>query len=143
MTDPPVARPSIAAAAITRSVAVPTILIVDDSRFQHSVLRQILAPAGYSLLFASHGKEALELLAGHQVDLIIADLIMPEMRGMTLLELLRDRGNDVPIVVLTADIQEHVAAECLRQGARQVFHKPVKPEALLQAVADVLGEGAP
>jgi CheY-like chemotaxis protein len=117
-------------------------LIVDDSRFQHSVLRQILAPAGYELLFASNGKEALELLAGHDADLILADLIMPEMRGTTLLELLRDRGLDIPVVVLTADIQEHVAALCLELGARKVVHKPVKADALLRSIADVLGEEA-
>lgn len=117
---------------------MPTILIVDDSRFQHSVLRQILAPAGYSLLFATNGKEALDLLASHQVDLILADLIMPEMRGKTLLELLRDRDSEVPVVVLTADIQDHVAAECLDLGARKVVHKPVKSDVLLASIADAL-----
>lgn len=120
---------------------MPTILIVDDSRFQHSVLRQILAPAGYELLFATHGEEALEMLADHRVELIIADLIMPQMRGMTLLELLRERGSDVPVLVLTADIQEHVAAKCLDLGARSVIHKPVKAESLLQSIAEILQEG--
>lgn len=121
---------------------MPTILIVDDSRFQHSVLRAILAPAGYSLHFASNGKEALERLnddqTGEDIDGVLIDLIMPEMRGTDLLEILRQRGNTVPVVVLTADIQEHVQRECLALGARAVLHKPVRADLLRQTLAEAL-----
>lgn len=122
---------------------MPTILIVDDSRFQHSVLRQILSPAGYSLLFAADGKQALEYLSTDEVDCVLADLIMPEMRGATLLETLRDQGSRVPVVVLTADIQEHVRQECLELGARAVLHKPANPDLLLRTLYEILGEAVP
>ena len=118
-----------------------TILIVDDSKFQHTFIRNALAPTGYSLLFATNGKEALETLAAHEVDCIVADLIMPEMRGTTFLETLRQRGSTVPAVILTADIQEHVRQQCPDLGARAVLHKPIQEEPLRRTVAEVLAEG--
>ena len=66
---------------------------------------------------------------------------MPDMRGRALLETLRDRGSEIPIVVLTADIQEPVEAECLELGAARVLHKPIRPEALTGALAEVLAAG--
>ncbi len=117
---------------------MPTILIVDDSRFQHVFIRNALASEGYSLLFASNGKEALAALDDSRVDCVVADLIMPEMRGVTLLETLQKREADVPVVILTADIQDHVRKQCLDLGAREVLHKPVAEEDLRRTLAEVL-----
>ncbi len=117
---------------------MPTILIVDDSRFQHAFLRNALASDGYQLLFASNGKEALAALDESHVDCVVADLIMPEMRGVTMLETLRQRKADVPVVILTADIQQHVRQQCLDLGAREVLHKPVAEEDLRRTLAEVL-----
>lgn len=135
---------------------MPTILIVDDSRFQHSVLRAILAPAGYTLRFATNGREALEQLSEGQTDgaanvtgvaevtdAVLIDLIMPEMKGTELLKILQQQGHTVPVVVLTADIQDHVRLECLTLGARAVLHKPVLPDELRQTLANVLEGTAP
>ena len=126
---------------------LPTILIVDDSRFQHSVLRAILAPTGYTLRFAHNGKEALEQLSdiqsGQDIDGVLIDLIMPEMKGTDLLEILRQQGSTVPVVVLTADIQDHVRRECLALGARAVLHKPAQADLLRQTLADILEGTAP
>ncbi len=121
---------------------MPTILIVDDSRFQHAFIRKALASEDYSLLFASNGKEALDTLDDSHVDCVVADLIMPEMRGVTLLETLRQREVAVPIVILTADIQQHVRQQCLDLGAREVLHKPVAEEDLRRTLAEILAEPA-
>ncbi len=119
---------------------MPTILIVDDSSFQHQFLKSALDGQGYEILAANDGFEALERLAVQDVDCIVADLIMPRMRGMDLLKALREKGSQTPVVILTADIQEHVREACLRLGARIVLHKPVKPELLRRTLADVLGQ---
>ena len=121
---------------------MPTILIVDDSAFQRKFLRKTLETAGYRILEAANGGEALEVVAANHPDAILTDLIMPDMRGLTLLETLRDRGSETPIVVLTADIQEPVEARCLELGAARVLHKPVKPEVLSATFTEVLAGDA-
>jgi CheY-like chemotaxis protein len=117
---------------------LPTILIVDDSAFQQTFVKNVLAPQGYELLAASNGLEALDLLEEREVDCVIADLIMPKMRGMKLLEVLGEKNFQVPVIILTADIQEHIREQCLALGARAVLHKPVRPQVLCQTVAEVL-----
>ena len=120
-----------------------TILIVDDSGFQRAFLRRALVEGGYGVLEAANGTQALEVAAAEGPDCILTDLIMPDMRGLALIETLQQRGSEIPIVVLTADIQEKVEARCLELGAAQVLHKPVKPERLRAVIAAVLaGEGA-
>ena len=117
---------------------MPTILVVDDSAFQRAFLRKTLITAGFGVLEAGDGSEALEVATARQPDGILTDLIMPDMRGIALLEALRDRGSTIPIVVLTADIQEPVEARCLELGAARVLHKPVKPAVLTATLAEAL-----
>ncbi|MEM7349396.1 MAG: response regulator [Acidobacteriota bacterium] len=109
---------------------MPTILIVDDSAFQRKFLRKTLEAAGYRIVEAANGSEALDVAAAEQPDAILTDLIMPDLRGLALLETLEERGSEIPIVVLTADIQEPVEARCLELGAAKVLHKPAKPDVL-------------
>ncbi len=121
---------------------MPTILIVDDSAFQRSFLNKALVEGGYAVLEAANGEQALEIAAADRPDAVLTDLIMPDVRGMTLIETLERRGMGIPIVVLTADIQEQVAARCLELGAARVLHKPVQPAELRETLAEVLA-GAP
>ena len=118
-----------------------TILIVDDSTFQRRFLRKALTEAGHGVLEAGDGEQALAVNAAERPDCILTDLIMPDMRGLALLEALRDQGSETPTIVLTADIQEEVEKQCLELGAARVLHKPVKPKVLASAVAEVLATG--
>ena len=121
-----------------------TILIVDDSGFQRAFLRKALEEGGFDVLEAAGADRALEIAAADQPDCILTDLIMPEIRGLILLETLQQRDSEIPVVVLTADIQEGVAARCLELGAARVLHKPVKPARLRETLAEVLsGEASP
>ncbi len=115
-----------------------TVLIVDDSGFQRSFLSKALREVGYRVLEAGNGEQALEIVMADPPDCILTDLIMPDMRGMTLLEELRKLGSEIPVVVLTADIQERVEAQCLELGAVRVLHKPVKPDRLQETLVEVL-----
>lgn len=120
-----------------------TILIVDDSSFQRSFLRKALTADGHDVLEARDGAEGLRLVEQHRPDCILADLIMPETRGMTLLETLKEQGEAPPVLVITADIQESVRQQCLELGAREVLHKPVDPDELRRQVAEMLNGGGP
>ncbi len=120
-----------------------TILIVDDSGFQRAFLTKVLVEGGYDVLEAASGDQALEITAADRPvadrpDCILTDLIMPDMRGAALLDTLRRRGCEIPIVVLTSDIQEVVEEQCLELGAARVLHKPIKPERLTATIAEVL-----
>ena len=91
-----------AAAAIGRPTPQRTILVVDDEPDVVYMVRVILESAGYDVVTASHGGEALERLDEHPVDLILTDLKMPFMSGAELVEALGERPSHPPVVVMTA-----------------------------------------
>ena len=110
------------------------ILIVDDSMFQRANLQAIVRQGGYDSTEAANGREALALIAADPPDLLLIDLIMPEVNGMEILEMLREQHSRIPVIVITADIQDTVRQECLALGAAAVLHKPPQKEALLAAI---------
>lgn len=117
------------------------ILHTDDSSFSRLQIGKVLKKAGYELLHADSGKAALALLAEKTPDLIITDILMPEMDGIALLEALKAQGSSIPVMVVTADVQDDTRATCLALGAFELINKPPKDEELLAAVAQGLGRG--
>ena len=115
------------------------ILHTDDSSFSRLQIGKVLKKAGYELLHADSGKAALALLAEQTPDLIITDILMPEMDGIALLKALQAQGNSIPVLVVTADVQDDTRATCLELGAFELINKPPKDEELLAAVAYGLG----
>lgn len=120
------------------------ILIVDDEPNVRLVLQTALESVGYTVLEAEDGQAALDHLdrEGGGCDLVLLDLQMPRMNGMELLSRLRDRGNVVPVVILTAhgSIPEAVAA--MKLGAIDFLTKPITPDALRRVVAEVIDRHA-
>ncbi len=114
------------------------ILVIDDSSFQRKILSSILKEAGYEILTAENGKEALERLAESSPDLVISDLLMPEYDGFYLLDTMRDRHIAVPALILTSDIQNPTREKCYRLGAQGLLNKPVHRETLLAVVKKIL-----
>jgi len=112
------------------------ILVVDDDRITVTLLEQLLQRHGYSrVMGVTDSREVLETCAAFDPDLILLDLIMPEMDGFALLEALRSDGSEsfLPIVVLTADVSEEAKSRALEAGATDFLVKPVsQTEALLR-----------
>jgi CheY-like chemotaxis protein len=79
-----------------------TILIVDDDADIRDALSEALRAEGFDVHEAKNGVEALDGIAIHQPDLVLLDLMMPEMNGWEVLRTLRESGDDVPVVVLSA-----------------------------------------
>lgn len=115
------------------------ILIIDDSSFQRGIIRKILQQSGYETIEAKDGKEGLLRVVDATPDLILLDLVMPEMDGFTVLTHLHNLGTPAPVLVLTADIQEITREQCRASGAVGFLNKPVKAETLITAVQDGLG----
>ena len=110
------------------------ILVVDDEASARSGLEKLLRQAGFSVDLAKNGKEALEMALERPPEVVVTDLKMPEMDGMTLLGKLREADRDLPVIVATAfgDVSSAVAA--MRAGATDYLTKPIDIDALLLAV---------
>ena len=110
------------------------VLIVDDDAGTRSALKSLLESQGYSVDQAADGAAALERLVDLPPDLIVTDLDMPVMNGMQLLSALRERGQDVPVIVATSAAELSSAVEAMRSGATDYLTKPVDFDALLVAL---------
>lgn len=117
-----------------------TVLIIDDSNTMRKIVQRSLRQAGYEfdkVLEAGDGQEALSVLAGDKVDLILSDINMPNMDG---LEFLRQKaGNDaikaIPVVMITTEAGADILGEAKALGAKGSIKKPFTAE----QVQDVLG----
>jgi len=114
------------------------ILIIDDSLLNRRKLTSILASDKYTLIEACDGEEGLEMIRTHQPDCILMDLLMPKLDGFGVLKALRIQHNSIPIIVITADIQNTSREMCMQLGAFALLNKPPRPEQVLQAVEEAL-----
>ena len=118
-----------------------TILTVDDTASMRQMISFTLNSVGHEVIQASDGKEALKLLEGKKVDLVIADVNMPNMDGITLVKSLREQMDYkfTPILMLTTESQESKRQQGKVAGATGWIVKPFNPEQLLTIVKKVLG----
>ncbi len=115
-------------------------LIVDDSASMRQLLSFTVKDVGYDALVAENGRDALAKLDGSKVDMVITDLNMPEMDGITLIRELRGMAEYkfVPIVMLTTEAQEAKKQEGRAAGASGWIVKPFNPDRLLEVVRKFL-----
>jgi len=120
------------------------ILAVDDSPTVLEMITQILESAGYSVLTAIDGAEALDAARAERPDLILLDVMLPKLDGYRVCRLLKFDQNyrDIPIIMLTAKAEDQAMATGIRTGADQYLTKPVDPDTLLSAIAAELAEAA-
>lgn len=117
------------------------VLTVDDSRTIREMVAFTLKGAGYEVVEAADGQQALTVMASHKCDLVIADLNMPVMDGLTLIRRLRalPASRTVPILMLTTEADEKKKAEGRAAGATGWIVKPFNPEKLVSVVQKVCG----
>jgi len=110
-----------------------TVLICDDERDIRSALRIYLTAEGYEVLEAENGAAALEMLEQHQVHLVLMDVMMPGMDGMTATARLRESSN-VPVILITAKSEDNDKILGLTVGADDYVTKPFNPLEVLARV---------
>lgn len=115
-----------------------TVLVIDDSDFQRKWIDKTLKNLSHNTLEAGNGKAGLKLMETENPDCIIVDLNMPEMNGIEFLEHINDCKISIPVIVLTADIQEETRKECEELGAAAFLKKPFKPDELEKVLADCI-----
>lgn len=113
-----------------------TVLIVDDSATIRQVVGMTLKGAGYEVMEACDGKDALKKLDGKKINLIISDVNMPIMDGITFVKHVKQMAayKFTPIIMLTTESDESKKREGQAAGARAWVVKPFKPEQMLAAV---------
>ncbi len=114
-----------------------TILIVDDEKRLVSLVQSYLAQEGYRVLTAYNGRDALPLAKKEKPDLIILDIMMPEMNGYDFMRAHRVES-DTPIIMLTAKVEDEDKVIGLELGADDYVTKPFKPRELMARVRNVL-----
>ena len=114
-----------------------TILIVDDEKRLVSLVESYLIQEGYHVATAYNGKEALAVAKKEKPDLIILDIMMPEMNGYDFMRVHRTE-NDTPIIMLTAKVEDDDKVIGLELGADDYVVKPFKPRELMARVRNVL-----
>lgn len=117
---------------------VPDILVVDDEPQVRQVVADYLERDGYTVRAASTGTEALAEIAKKRPDLIVLDLMLPEIDGLTVLQRLRKEGDNVPVIVLSARGQESERVVGLELGADDYVAKPASPREVMARVRAVL-----
>jgi two-component system chemotaxis response regulator CheY len=113
-----------------------TLLIVDDSASMRQMVSFTLKDAGYDVISASNGKDALTKLDGSKIAMVITDLNMPEMDGIELIRQLRGLPGFkfTPIVMLTTESQDTKKMAGKQAGASGWIVKPFRPEQLLDTI---------
>lgn len=102
-----------------------TVLVVDDDKMVRVTLQALVGSLGYECLVASSGREALELLAGNEVDLVVSDVVMPGMDGLELLEKVRNNHPGVDVIIATGFSERASYAEVINAGAMDFIKKPI------------------
>jgi DNA-binding response OmpR family regulator len=117
------------------------ILIVDDDELVLMAMRELLKSQNYEVLTFSRGSEALKILDKEILDLMILDIVMPEMDGFELCRKIRENENyrSTPILFLSAKNREEDQKRGLEVGANLFLSKPINPQRLLALIADVIG----
>ncbi|MCF6335051.1 MAG: response regulator [Spirochaetales bacterium] len=114
------------------------LLIIDDSMVSRMITKKVLASLNAVIVEASNGKEGIQTAEKESPSLIILDLLMPEMDGFEVLKILRKENTMIPVVVLSADIQDTTRNKAMKLGAAGFIHKPPESEALTNLIISIL-----
>lgn len=117
------------------------VLVVDDSRTIVAILRDMLKTEGYAVRCAYSGEEALDLLKDEQPDLMILDVLMPNMNGLQVLSTIKGCGetSSVPVIMLTSSGKHDDILEGYKLGADYYITKPFRQTELMHGIELVLG----
>ncbi len=124
-----------------KSGIIPRVIIVDDRDVNRDILIKILEPLGYIVKEASGGSEALDLIDTWEPDLVLLDLVMPEVSGRDVIRALKKnpRHSGIKIIVITASALEMEKDEILELGADSFIRKPFRESSILNEIKDMFG----
>src|SRR6267154_4626104 len=113
---------------------MPSVLIVDDLVSIHEMLDAVIQPTGFATSFATDGEKGLARYKGDKYDLVLADIDMKPMDGITLLKQLKIYDPTAVVIIMTAYASTESAVQALKHGAFDYLQKPFKVDELMQAL---------
>jgi CheY-like chemotaxis protein len=117
-----------------------TVLIVDDNENDREIYGKMLHYNGFDVLYAENGEEGIRILEEQEPDLIVLDMLMPELSGLAFCTLVRRKLElDVPILVLTAFRAEDLKEDAVRAGCTSYMEKPAPPYEVVKEVSRLIG----
>jgi serine phosphatase RsbU (regulator of sigma subunit) len=119
-----------------------TILVVDDNEMNRDLLSRRLRRDGHTVIVAEHGRAAIDRLGEQPFDLVLLDIMMPELTGYEVLEMMKGDATlqQIPVVMITAATEEESIVRCLLLGADDHLPKPFNPQILRARVASSLAK---
>ena len=119
------------------------ILVVDDNRLNRLKLARALKLQGHAAGEAKDGREALEMLRSQSFDLVLLDILMPEVDGFQVLREMKDDTDlrDIPVIVISGLEDMESVNKCLEMGADDFLNKPVEPAVLKDRVQKIFEKG--
>ena len=114
------------------------ILIIDDDRQMRRLLTRILTGAGHTARQAVNGRDGIALFAQQRADVVITDMVMPDMEGIETILSLRRENPTLPIIAISGGTDPVYLRAAASLGATEVLRKPFSPQALLEALERVL-----
>jgi CheY-like chemotaxis protein len=118
------------------------VLVVDDERAARDIAGELLATAGYGVMYAANGVEAIAVATQHKIDLVVMDMMMPVMDGATAIRRLKSDATTArtPILALTGDPGSVMRQEAMDAGCDTFLLKPLNPVAFVSLVRHWLGK---
>jgi len=125
-----------------RDIAAATILVIEDDALNTALFKEILTARGYHLLFAGTGRKALEMLGETRPDLIIMDIVVPEISGLDLIRMIKgdEDRRSIPIVAVTSLPARLYKAEIMAAGCDAYVAKPLSVTTLWATIDHLLTE---
>ena len=122
-----------------------TILVVDDDAVTRRVLQHYLGRAGFQVITAQKGRDAIKLAKRELPQLIILDVVMPGMDGWTVLKSIQESEvtSTIPVLMLSGNAELVIKEESFNSGAQALLVKPINPEQLIMVVRRLLAGLAP
>ena len=142
--DPPANSPAPEAEETPPSSAAGRrILVADDNAINRKLVKKMLDGLGCRVQLVTNGAECVEASKAGDFDAILMDIQMPEMDGLAATRAIRELGNEIPIIALTADAMPDDRARCLAAGMNDYLQKPVRRDALAAALDRAAGQAIP
>lgn len=117
---------------------MPRVLVADDALFTRKVLREILEAEGCEVIEATNGQEAIDKFQTERPDLVLLDISMPELDGLTTLHAIKEIDPDARVIMVSAMGQSSTVREALKSGACDFVVKPFRPHQIRELIAQWL-----
>ena len=117
-----------------------TVLLVDDSATNNLLLQVVFDQNGFNVETASSGKDAIKILAKKHIDVVLLDLMMPQMSGFEVLTAIKGKKKKkkIPVLIVSADSERDDADKALAMGAEYFFEKPLQLNEIVEKVKSIL-----